>query len=124
MYKTGGWGCCALCSGSTNSWPWQMCKCAWNDPSFSCPGREGFAFELMKNKKYVVEQSNAMNLPPECTPPSSAKGDIFCTVEFLLDVGDKLAVTWYEPSHGISAQDTSGPITVDVYCRMEGIFMI
>ena len=73
--------------------------------------------------EYILEQPNLQTLPPSCTSPSTRTGDISCEVEFSLEREDKLAVTWYEPSHASAASDNTGPITVDVYCNMEGIFI-
>ena len=78
----------------------------------------------MKNNKYIVEMPSYNTLPPECTAPSTRTGDISCKIEFSLERNDKLAVTWYEPSHDSSASDNTGPIKVDVYCNMEGILII
>lgn len=75
----------------------------------------------MKNKQYV-EQPNWNTLPPECRRPSTSHGDIFCNVDFSLEVGDELAVTWFEPSHAHSNTDATGRIVVDIYCNMKGIF--
>ena len=128
VWKSGGWGCCGSnCGNLDNSWVWQRCKCygrsAGNGPN-SCTGKENFAFELMKNNKYIVEMPSYNTLPPECTAPSTRTGDISCKIEFSLERNDKLAVTWYEPSHDSSASDNTGPIKVDVYCNMEGILII
>lgn len=123
VWKSGNWGCGHTCHGNDYTWPWQTCKCGCHAASTSCTGNENFSFELMKNMQYVVEQPDWNILPPECTTPSSSNGDIFCQVDFEIKANDTLAVTWFEPSHSISHQDATGPITVDIYCNMKGIII-
>ena len=40
---------------------------------------------------------------------------MICTVDFTVKAGDKITVTWYEPSHSTSTADNQGTLVVDVY---------
>ena len=97
-------------------WVWQTCRCGCSGEA-GCPGVDSyFAFELLQNGNYVVEQPSWSVLPPECTPPSTATGDIECDVQFDVTVGDMLAVSWFEPSHQHSHEDATGTLVVDIFC--------
>jgi hypothetical protein len=106
VHKSGFVAC--SCSSANANAPWQACNPSHGDV---------YSFELMNNGGYILKQDNWLVLPGQCAKPASAAADILCTTNFTVQLGDKLAATWQEPSNNVSTSDNCGTQVIDLWAR-------
>ena len=101
-------------------YPWATCATVHT----ASGGGLWYAFELLRNGEFLVEQPAFNEVATNCSGPSGHQnmtGDIICDVDVTLREGDVLTPTWYEPSHSTGVSNNNGTLVVDVWAFVRDV---